>query len=65
MNFFGCTSRDGAARISPERKRTQQRPSDVARRGLNSGDECAYIEPPAREKARVLTRIRKDAITQE
>ena len=62
MNFFGCTTRNGAARVSPERKRTQSRPSDVVRRGLNRGDECAYIEPPVQEKARVLVRIRKDTI---
>lgn len=60
MNFFGCTTRDGAARINPERKRVQTRPSDVQRRGLNRGEECAYIEPPVPAKARVFVRIRKD-----
>ncbi len=63
MNFFGCTSRNGAARINPERKRTQSRPSDVARRGLNRGDECAPLVVPVVEKPRVFTRIRKDSIT--
>lgn len=62
MNFFGCTSRNGAARINPERKRTKTRPSDVQRRGLNRGDECAYTEPPTQEKVRALVRVRKDAI---
>jgi len=61
MNFFGCTAPSGAARINPERKRSSQRPSDVARRGLNRGDECAFIEHPAPEKVRVFVRVRKDA----
>lgn len=60
MNFFGCVSRDGAARTAHHRKSVTTRPSDVPRRGLNRGDECA---PLVVAKPRVLVRVRRDSLT--
>lgn len=64
MNFFGCTAANGAARIAPHRKSANTRPSDISRRGLNRGDECAPLVV-AVTKPRVLIRVRKDSLTEE